>query len=605
MLNATTTAGAQLRNLVIIVICIALLAGINVVFNDYIVRVISTIFIFMILAVSYNLINGVTGQLSLEPNGFVAVGAYVTALLILSSDSKVDMFEMAAPSPWILSLHAGFLPALLISGLCAAALAVCLAVPVFRVRGDYLAIVTLGFGFIIKILAINNPQITNGAIGLNDIPQQPHLLFWCGLFALLATGMILQLVWSKYGRMMKAIRDDEDAAIAMGVNTFRIKTCAFATSAFFEGIGGGLLASLLTTISPGLFDFMLTFQLLIIIVLGGLGSTTGALLGTVLVVGSGEWLRFLDQPLQFFGHDLGAYPGLRMVVFSLLLLIIMLFAREGLLGKKEIWQTGKGAAAMAENNVILQVQDVTMQFGGLRAIDNVSFHVDEAEIFGLIGPNGAGKTTLFNVITANYKPTSGSVTLAGTSLKGLKPNQVVNAGIARTFQNIRLFNSMTVLENVMVGLDRASRYSLLEAALHIGRYFPAERAAKAKAMAILEDIGIAHFAHMQATNLSYGNQRKVEIARALATAPKLLLLDEPAAGMNPKETEDLAELIFRMRHDYQLSVLLIEHDMPFVNRLCERVMVLEYGKPLFSGLMAEAIQHPDVISAYLGEANYA
>lgn len=260
---------------------------------------------------------------------------------------------------------------------------------------------------------------------------------------------------------------------------------------------------------------------------------------------------------------------------------------------------------MAENNVILQVQDVTMQFGGLRAIDNVSFHVDEAEIFGLIGPNGAGKTTLFNVITANYKPTSGSVTLAGTSLKGLKPNQVVNAGIARTFQNIRLFNSMTVLENVMVGLDRASRYSLLEAALHIGRYFPAERAAKAKAMAILEDIGIAHFAHMQATNLSYGNQRKVEIARAPATAPKLLLLDEPAAGMNPKETEDLAELIFRMRHDYQLSVLLIEHDMPFVNRLCERVMVLEYGKPLFSGLMAEAIQHPDVISAYLGEANYA
>ena len=304
MLNATTTAGAQLRNLAIIVICIALLAGINVVFNDYIVRVISTIFIFMILAVSYNLINGVTGQLSLEPNGFVAVGAYVTALLILSSDSKVDMFEMAAPSPWILSLHAGFLPALLISGLCAAALAVCLAVPVFRVRGDYLAIVTLGFGFIIKILAINNPQITNGAIGLNDIPQQPHLLFWCGLFALLATGMILQLVWSKYGRMMKAIRDDEDAAIAMGVNTFRIKTCAFATSAFFEGIGGGLL-------------------------------------GTVLVVGSGEWLRFLDQPLQFFGHDLGAYPGLRMVVFSLLLLIIMLFAREGLLGKKEIWQTGR------------------------------------------------------------------------------------------------------------------------------------------------------------------------------------------------------------------------------------------------------------------------
>ena len=208
---------------------------------------------------------------------------------------------------------------------------------------------------------------------------------------------------------------------------------------------------------------------------------------------------------------------------------------------------------MAQNKVILQVQDVTMQFGGLRAIDSVSFHVDEAEIFGLIGPNGAGKTTMFNVITANYKPTSGSVTLAGKSLKGLKPN----------------------------------------------------RAAKATAMAILDDIGIAHFADVQATNLSYGNQRKVEIARALATSPKLLLLDEPAAGMNPKETEDLADLIFRMRNDYQLSVLLIEHDMPFVNKLCERVMVLEYGKPLFSGLMSEAIQDPDVISAYLGDVRYA
>ena len=255
---------------------------------------------------------------------------------------------------------------------------------------------------------------------------------------------------------------------------------------------------------------------------------------------------------------------------------------------------------MAENNVILQVQDVTMQFGGLRAIDNVSFHVDEAEIFGLIGPNGAGKTTLFNVITANYKPTSGSVTLAGTSLKGLKPNQVVNAGIARTFQNIRLFNSMTVLENVMVGLDRASRYSLLEAALHIGRYFPAERAAKAKAMAILEDIGIAHFAHMQATNLSYGNQRKVEIARALATHPKLLMLDEPAAGMNPQETNELTEFIGRIRDEFHMTILLIEHHMDLVMDISDRIYVLEFGKLIAEGI-PEAVQMDQrVIDAYLG-----
>ncbi len=313
------------------------LAALESLFDDYIVRIFCNIFIFMILAVSYNLINGVTGQLSLEPNGFVAIGAYITAILLLTADTKINMFEMAAPSPVILILHTSFLPALVISGICASVVAVCLAFPVFRVRGDYLAIVTLGFGFIIKIFAINNPQITNGAIGINEIPQASHILYWCGFIALIAVVFILQLVYSKYGRAMKAVRDDEDAAIAMGINTFKIKTCAFATSAFFEGIGGGLLASLLTIISPDLFDFMLTFQLLIIIVLGGLGSTTGAILGTVVVVGSGEWLRFLDQPLTLFGQDFGAHPGLRMVVFSLVLLVIMLFAREGLLGKQEIW----------------------------------------------------------------------------------------------------------------------------------------------------------------------------------------------------------------------------------------------------------------------------
>lgn len=260
---------------------------------------------------------------------------------------------------------------------------------------------------------------------------------------------------------------------------------------------------------------------------------------------------------------------------------------------------------MVQNKPVLRVQDIAMQFGGLKAIDGVSFQIEEAEIFGLIGPNGAGKTTLFNVITARYKPTAGDVLLGDKSIKGLKPNQMVGAGIARTFQNIRLFPSMTVLENVLVGLDSKSHYSLLEAALHIGRYFPAERAARAKAREILDYIGIGQFADTPATGLSYGNQRKVEIARALATGPKILLLDEPAAGMNPKETDDLAKLIFRMREDHQLSVLLIEHDMPFVNALCERVMVLEYGKPLFSGPMAEAINDPAVISAYLGDLKYA
>ncbi|TKI04623.1 ABC transporter ATP-binding protein [Martelella alba] len=254
---------------------------------------------------------------------------------------------------------------------------------------------------------------------------------------------------------------------------------------------------------------------------------------------------------------------------------------------------------------LLSVENVAMQFGGLRAIDGVSFQIMPAEIFGLIGPNGAGKTTLFNIITANYRPTHGAVRLTDTLLTGLKPNQVVHQGIARTFQNIRLFRSMTVLENVLIGFDRAIHYSFLEAALRLGRFFRSERLAKEKALALLEYIGIAQHADALATHLSYGNQRKVEIARAMATSPKLLLLDEPAAGMNPKETAELAQLIFRMRTDFGLTVLLIEHDMSFVNTLCERVLVLDYGKPLFSGTPQEAVNDAEVIAAYLGDIDYA
>ncbi|XBS71495.1 ABC transporter ATP-binding protein [Acerihabitans sp. KWT182] len=258
-----------------------------------------------------------------------------------------------------------------------------------------------------------------------------------------------------------------------------------------------------------------------------------------------------------------------------------------------------------ENKSMLSVENIAMQFGGLRAIDGVSFQIGQAEIFGLIGPNGAGKTTLFNIITANYRPTEGAVRLAGDLLTGLRPNQVVYRGIARTFQNIRLFRSMTVLENVLIGLDRSIRYSYLEAALRVGRFFRAERQAREQAMDLLSYIGIAEHADALATNLSYGNQRKVEIARAMATSPKLLLLDEPAAGMNPKETAELARLIFKMRGDFGLTVLLIEHDMTFVNTLCERVLVLDYGKPLFSGTPQEAVNNKEVIAAYLGDIAYA
>lgn len=306
--------------------------------DEYTVRILNNIAIFMILAVSYNLINGVTGQLSLEPNGFVAVGAYVAAIILLDSDALIYQYYIEDPSPFVLAIHSqSFIVALIAGGIVSALVALMLSFPVFRVRGDYLAIVTLGFGFIIRILAINNPQITNGSLGLNDIPEYSNL-YWTGGIALLAVTIILNIIYSKYGRAMKAVRDDEDTAIAMGVNTFKVKTLAFCTSAFMEGVGGGLLACLLTSISPDLFTFFFTFQLLIIIVLGGLGSTTGAIIGTVIVIGGAEWMRFLDEPITLFGWTSPALPGMRMVVFSIILILVMLFAREGIMGKKELFE---------------------------------------------------------------------------------------------------------------------------------------------------------------------------------------------------------------------------------------------------------------------------
>ena len=255
--------------------------------------------------------------------------------------------------------------------------------------------------------------------------------------------------------------------------------------------------------------------------------------------------------------------------------------------------------------MILEIKNVTKSFGGVVAINDTSFHIKKNEIFGLIGPNGAGKTTMFNIITGNYKPTSGEVFLDGKKITNKKNYKIVQDGIARTFQNIRLFSSMTVLDNVLIGLDSATRYSYLESIFRFPRYFSQEKLVKKRALEILEFLGIKEYANEKATSLSYGQQRKVEIARALATNPKLLLLDEPAAGMNPNETKELAQLLFDIRDQYDITILLIEHDMKFVNHLCERVMVLDYGKTIFEGHIEDAIKDEEVIKAYLGDFKHA
>lgn len=249
---------------------------------------------------------------------------------------------------------------------------------------------------------------------------------------------------------------------------------------------------------------------------------------------------------------------------------------------------------------LLKATDVSEVFGGLKAVSDFNVHIDRGELVGLIGPNGAGKTTTFNLFTGVYQPTTGEIVFDGKSIVGLKPYQITQRGIARTFQNIRLFSELTVLDNVKIAFHFHVKYGLLEAVCRAGRYFREEEEIEAESMKLLEIFHLEKQAGELAKNLPYGAQRRLEIARALAAKPKLLLLDEPAAGMNPQETKELMEMISWIRREFGLTILLIEHDMSLVMGICERIYVLEYGTIIAQGTPEEIRKDPEVIRAYLG-----
>ena len=474
--------------------------------------------------------------------------------------------------------------------------------PTLRLRSDYLAIVTLGFGEIVRITA-TNLDVTGGPNGLYGIPPatvfgkeviSPSALYYLGLFFLVIAIVVTALLSrSRLGRAWRSLREDETAAEAIGVPAIKVKLLAYVMGAMIGAMAGMFFSARFGTVDPTSFTYFTSVMLLIVVIVGGMGSIPGMVLGAVVVIVLPEVLR----PISDY----------RLLIFALALVVLMLVRPQGL------WPVGRtrrgaftappaGAEEVARavpsehSEVLLKVAGLRHRFGGVTAVDDVSFEIRTGEIVSIIGPNGAGKTTVFNCITGLVVPEAGTMLLHGErSLVGMKPHKIVSLGLARTFQGIRLFGGMSVADNALVGLVAhqgrvLSRHGLLSRTTARDRRV---------AWRWLEFVGLADRAHLFASELSYGDRRRLEIARALVSGPSLLLLDEPAAGTNPTEKRELMALVRQVR-DSGVAVVLIEHDMGLVMGLSDRVIVLDMGRVIAEGPPALVQDDQRVIDAYLG-----
>jgi branched-chain amino acid transport system permease protein len=568
----------HLPYLIVAAILVALAAAMPI--DGYLHNILMQATTFSIAVFGLSVVLGLCGQINLSQAAFFGFGAYVVGL---------------GTTDW----HMSYWLCLLLGCGVALVAGAFLGMSTLRLGGHYLAMVTISFQQIVTLVMINAVWLSHGPDGVSNIGRpdlfrtgQSYLAFCVAMLAIVG-----YLVWhlpdTKLGRAMRAVRDNELAAGVNGIDVFRTKIYAFAICAVLGGLAGGLFAGGFAYVSPDQFSFAESIQFLTMSLLGGVASPIGSAIGTGLLILIPEWLRFLKT-----------VPGLYLAIYGLFVILIIRFMPDGIWGfvsaAFERWRAQIKAPpavkalqlkpATVGGDIVLEVTGLSKYFGGLKAVDGVDIAVKRGGVHALIGPNGSGKTTTLNVLSGLYKATSGKIVLDGTDITNMPPHLRTAAGLGRTFQNIRLFRSMTALENVEIGAERPGNTMIGQGG---------DAALTERAMEALTFVGLGSRANELISSFSYGHQRLIEIARALASNPTLLLLDEPAAGLNSTEKLELHELLKRIATQ-GLTILIIDHDMTLVSEAAQHITVLNFGRRIADGESMAVLRHPDVVSAYLG-----